>query len=352
MLVTILLPKALFADDPAPAVIIWMVRILVTGASGFVGSLLSGALLGEGHAVRAFGRDLERIEMALDAAAAGRASRRAATAEATAELAAGDAVSGAGLAEALDGADVAYYLIHSMERSGGRDSFAELERRAAGNFGEAAAAAGVKRIVYLGGLVPRWSAAEAGAAASRHLASRLEVERLLLEAVPASLALRASIVIGARSRSFRLLVRLVERMRVVPLPSWQRFRTQPIDARDVIAMLVAAADLDGPRGSLDIAGPEILTYGEMVRRIADLMLIDRPALNLGVSIGSVTGRIAAAIAGEDPELVTALMGSLKGDLLAQGENAGEALNVHLHRFDTAVEHALAEWETNERLAAW
>jgi uncharacterized protein YbjT (DUF2867 family) len=311
------------------------VRILVTGASGFVGSLLSGALQNEGHAVRAFGRDLERIEAALSALGI-----------APPELARGDAVSGAGLADAFDGVEVAYYLIHSMERTSWPDSFAERERRSAENFGAAAARAGVKRIVYLGGLVPREEAA------SRHLASRLDVERLLLEAVPASLALRASIVIGARSRSFRLLVRLVERMRVVPLPSWQRFRTQPVDARDVIAMLVAAAALDGPRGSLDIAGPEVLTYGEMVRRIAELMLIDRPALNLGVTMGAVTGRIAAAIAGEDPELVTALMGSLKGDLLARGESAGEALRVRLHSFDAAVEHALAEWETYERLAAW
>src|SRR6185312_4255033 len=132
------------------------------------------------------------------------------------------------------------YLIHSMEPSPGGAGFVERERLAAANFAAAAQAAGVRRIVYLGGLVPRWDEA-AGAAArirrSRHLASREEVERILLEAVPDSFALRASIVIGARSRSFRLLVRLVERLPVLALPAWQRYRTQPIDERDVIEML-------------------------------------------------------------------------------------------------------------------
>ena len=100
----------------------------------------------------------------------------------------------------------------------------------------------------------------APASLSRHLASRLEVEQILLEPVPDSVALRASIVIGARSRSFRLMVRLVERMPVLTLPAWRRFRTQPIDARDVIEMLAAAARRPRAGGrSLDIGGPQVLT---------------------------------------------------------------------------------------------
>jgi nucleoside-diphosphate-sugar epimerase len=169
--------------------------------------------------------------------------------------------------------------------------------------------------------------------------------------VPDSIALRASIVIGARSRSFRLLVRLVERMPVIALPSWQRFRTQPIDARDVTAMLVAAAALDAPSGSLDIGGPDILTYGEMIERLAELMLVGRPSLRLGVTMPNVSGRLAAAIAGEDFELVGPLMEGLKGDLLPASEDAATLFKVRLHSFDAAVEHALAEWERSEPLAA-
>ena len=111
----------------------------------------------------------------------------------------------------------------------------------------------MRRVVYLGGLVP------ADAPASPHLASRLEVEQALLDAAPEAVALRASIVIGARSRSFRFLVRLVERVPVMPLPAWRDHRTQPIDGRDVMAFLERrghGAAVGGPL-SLDIAGPDV-----------------------------------------------------------------------------------------------
>jgi uncharacterized protein YbjT (DUF2867 family) len=315
------------------------VRLLVTGASGFVGSLLADALLAEGETVRAFGRDTGRIEAALSSEARG-----------ALELVEGDAVTGAGLDAALADVQVAYYLIHSMEHGAGGRSFEDRERTSAVRFATAAQAAGVERIVYLGGLVPRWGAGDARPA-SRHLASREEVETTLLEAVPGSLALRASIVIGARSRSFRLLVRLVERMPVMTLPSWQRFRTQPIDARDVIAMLLAARHAGAPSGSLDIGGPDVMSYGEMIDRITDLMILHRPTVHLAISLRSISSRVAAAIAGEDPKLIGALMEGLKGDLLPERDDAARLLGVHLHRFDAAVEHALAIWEQSEELAA-
>ena len=224
-------------------------RILVTGASGFVGSLLVPRLLAAGHAVRALGRDPARVSAALaskrvvfDDARGLDAPLDAADLLAEVEILRGDALSGEGLAAALAGVDVAYYLIHSMERPAGEAvPFDERDRIAARNFADAAARAGVARIVYLGGLLPREGAA------SRHLASRDEVERILLAAVPDSLALRASIVIGARSRSFRFLVHLVERLPVLTLPAWRSFRTAPIDERDVVEMLAAAATLpDAP----------------------------------------------------------------------------------------------------------
>jgi uncharacterized protein YbjT (DUF2867 family) len=319
------------------------VEILLTGASGFVGSLLLDVLRREGHDVRALTRYPDRL-----AASAGR----------SATVLRGDAVTGEGIERALRGVEVAYYLIHSMEASPGGVSFIERERLAAGNFAAAARAAGVRRIVYLGGLVPRWEQAgneqlsrRARARRSRHLDSREAVERILLEAVPDSLALRASIVIGARSRSFRLLVRLVERLPVLALPAWQRYRTQPIDERDVIAMLAACASSEISGEVLEIGGPDVLSYGEVLERIAEAMLVGRPALRLGVNLTPIAGRVAAAIASEDPELVVPLMEGLQGDLLAREDRAAERLGVRLHSFDSAVAHALAEWERAEPLAA-
>lgn len=324
-------------------------RILVTGASGFVGSLLIPRLRAEGHTVRALGRSPERVQGALARTDGEGESGQL-------EIARGDALTGEGLARALADVEVAYYLIHSIERApSGSGAFPDRDRLAAENFAAAAVTAGVRRIVYLGGLVPRAHAtaqpSEQAAAISRHLASRVEVERMLLAAIPDSLALRASIVIGARSRSFRLLVHLLERMPVLTLPAWRSLRTQPIDERDVVAMLSACAYAQLPRRSLDIGGPDVLSYGEMLETIAELMLVHRPTVTLGVNLTSVTARLAAAMVGEDPELVVALMEGLSGDLLPADDRAAELLGVRLHSFVGAVEHALAEWERYETLAA-
>jgi uncharacterized protein YbjT (DUF2867 family) len=303
-------------------------RTLVTGASGFVGAALIPRLQAGGHDVVAFARDPARVR-------------------ADVPVVRGDAVTGEGLAEALEGVDVAYFLIHSMEAAAATEGFGARDRRAAESFAGAAQEAGVGRVVYLGGLVPQ------DAPMSPHLASRLEVEELLLGAAPESVALRASIVIGARSRSFRFLVRLVERVPLLPLPAWRDHRTQPIDARDVLAYLVAAGTsdvVDGPL-SLDIAGPDVLTYGEMIERIRDLMLVGRPKLRLGFAMTPVASVVAAAIAGEDHGLIGPLMASLESDLLPRDDRAAGLLGVRLHGFDAAVERSLRDWEAAEELAA-
>lgn len=302
-------------------------NVLVTGVTGYVGSRLVPRLQREGYSVRGL-------------------SRRNSGAPPRVTMVAGDAVSGQGLDRALDGIEVAYFLIHSMERSTD-GAFDARERAAAENFAAAASAAGVRRIVYLGGLVPN------GGPASQHLASRLAVENILLAAAPGSVALRASIVIGARSRSFGFLVRLVERLPVMAVPAWHSNRTRPIDERDVIEMLARSAVSDRVTGrSLDIGGPDTVTYGELIERIADLMLVDRPSVKLPrLTATPIASRIAAVIADEDWELIGPLMESLDTDLLPRDDQAAELLGIRLHPLDRAIEHALGEWEKTQPLAA-
>jgi uncharacterized protein YbjT (DUF2867 family) len=305
---------------------------LVTGATGYIGGKLIERLRAEGRPVRAMARYPERFipVEGVDAVA-------------------GDVVADTGLREALDGVETAYYLIHSMEParpSEANGDFGARDRMAARNFARAAALAGVGRIVYLGGIVP------SGGEVSPHLGSRLEVERILMEAVPESTALRASIVVGAGSSSFRLLVRLVERLRVLPFPSWRDHRTAPIFERDAIEYLARAPQAAGGAGrSLDIAGPDVVTYGEMIERIAAAMGVGRLALPLGVSQTPTASAVVAALVRQPVELVRPLMESLEYDLLPRDREAERIFGVHPHGFDRAVEHALREWEATEELAA-
>jgi uncharacterized protein YbjT (DUF2867 family) len=303
-------------------------NVLVTGATGFVGSALIPRLERDGHHVVAFARSRARVRTAVS-------------------VIEGDAITGRGLDEALAGVDVAYFLIHSMEApTAANGSFADRERRAARTFADAARRAGVPRVIYLGGLVP------AEEAPSAHLASRLEVERILLDASPENVAFRASIVIAAASRSFRFMVHLIERLPLLALPPWRDNRTQPIDGRDVVEFLTRAATAPELGGrSLDIAGPEVVSYGEMIERIRDAMLVSRPALRLRSARTPLASRVAASIAAEDHELIGPLMEGLEHDLLPRDGAANRLLGVRLHDFDAAVERALRDWEAAEPLAA-
>jgi uncharacterized protein YbjT (DUF2867 family) len=301
---------------------------LVTGATGYVGGTLLRRLLAEGRQVRALVREPSRLERLGDV-----------------EVVDGDLLTGAGVEQALEGCQTAYYLVHSMEAANDRD-FAGRDRRAAENFGRAAAEAGVERIVYLGGIAP-------SGRRSPHLRSRLEVERILLDAVPGSTALRASIVIGARSSSFRVLVRLVERLRILPLPAWHTNRTRPIDERDVIEFLARTPSVPEAAGrSLDVAGPDVLSYGEMIERIADLMGVGRMPLSLSVSLTPSASAVVSAVTDQPLELVRPLMQSLESDVLPRdADEAPRLYRIRPRSFDRAVEHALAEWESLEPLGA-
>lgn len=302
---------------------------LVTGATGYVGARLVDRLLSEGRDVRALVRDPARLDAPPEV-----------------EVVQGDLLTGEGLERALEGCSVAYYLVHSMEPSDGDDGFASRDRDAAEAFAAAAVEAGMPRAVYLGGMVP------ADGPRSAHLASRLEVEEILLAALPDSTAFRASVTIGAGSASFRLLVRLVERLWVLPFPSWRDNRTRPIDERDAIEYLARAGRMREAAGrSLDIAGPDMVSYGAMVERIAFHLGVRRTTMPLPMTQMPAASAIVAGITGQPRELVRPLMESLETDLLPRDDAAHELFGFRLHRFDRAVERALREWERTEDLAA-
>ncbi|HSC03249.1 MAG TPA: NAD(P)H-binding protein [Solirubrobacteraceae bacterium] len=303
---------------------------LIVGATGYVGSLLTRALVAEGRAVRA----LSRRPILLSPASGVQTVR-------------GDVLNDEGLEAALEGCDVAYYLVHSMEA--GANSFEARDRQAAGNFVAACRRAGVDRVVYLGGIEPTGPL-------SPHMRSRLEVERILMEGLPAATGLRASIIIGAGSPSFRLMVRLIERIPVLPLPPWRERRTQPIAERDVVECLVRTPLIDATSGrSIDIVGPDPLTYAEILEGIAAELDIDRPPVKLSVFTAPAFAAVASRIAGSDADLVRALMGSLSADVLPRSERAAQEMT-ELYGFRPlpfvrAVRRALADWEHKEPLAA-
>ena len=219
--------------------------VLVTGATGYIGGRLVPRLLAEGHVVRAMTRDAGRLRDVPWAAQV--------------EVVEGDALSGDGLAAALDGVDVAYYLIHSI----GEAEFEHADRTAAVAFADAARAAGTGRIVYLGGLVP------AHQRLSPHLASRAEVGQILLDSGVPTAVLQAAVILGSGSASFEMLRYLTERLPAMVTPKWVDTRIQPIAVRDVMRYLVGAATLP-PHVSrrFDIGGPDVLTYREMMQRYA------------------------------------------------------------------------------------
>jgi uncharacterized protein YbjT (DUF2867 family) len=260
------------------------------------------------------------------------------------DIARGDLLQPESLAHALDGCSTAYYLVHSMER--GSTGFVDRDRLAAENFVAAARQAGVERVVYLGGLVP-----ELGPQ-SDHLASRLEVEEILLAGLPRSTALRASILIGARSSSFSILVRLVSNLRLLPLPSWRGNRTKPIFEGDAIEYLARTPSTPGAEGrSLDIVGPEVMSYGEMVERIADALGVGRLPVPIPATQTPAASAVVSAVTDWPLELVRPLMESLEHDLLPRNDDARRIYGIDPHPFDRAVEHALRDWEATEALAA-
>ncbi|MBT2451041.1 SDR family oxidoreductase [Streptomyces sp. ISL-43] len=222
---------------------------LVTGATGYIGGRLVPELLDAGHRVRCLARSPEKLR---DHLWAGRA-----------EVVRGDVTDPRSVAAAMSGIDVAYYLVHAL---GAGRGFEERDRTAARTFAEQAHAAGVGRVVYLGGLTP---AGIPGRALSPHLRSRAEVGEIFLAGPVPATVLRAAVVIGSGSASFEMLRYLTERLPVMVTPSWVGTRCQPIAVRDVLRYLVGSAAM-APEvdRAFDIGGPDVVTYEEMMRRYA------------------------------------------------------------------------------------
>jgi uncharacterized protein YbjT (DUF2867 family) len=252
-----------------------MTRVLVTGATGYIGGRLVPELLAAGYDVRVLARRPERLD-----------ERPWRT---RIEVAEGDASDPATLARALDGIDVAYYLIHSL---GTGRRFEERDRRTALAFGVACRESEVGRIVYLGGLYPE------GEDLSPHLGSRREVGEILLASGVPTTVLRAAVIIGSGSASFEMLRYLTERLPVMVTPRWLDTRIQPIAVRDVLHYLVGSARMpaDVSRG-FDIGGPDVLTYRAMMQRYAAVAslrprrIVSLPLLSPGLSshwVGLVT----------------------------------------------------------------
>ena len=224
-------------------------RALVTGATGFVGGRLARELAGGGGwEVRCLVRDR---------------SRAAELADHGLELREGDVLDAGSLRGVGEGIEVAYYLVHAMGRGGG-DDFEERERRGALNFAQMAKREGVRRVVYLGGLGDR--------PRSTHLRSRARTAEILAEHGPPLTYFRAGMVVGARSESYRTLRYLVQRLPAMIAPAWLATPTQPIGIDDVIAYLAMAPDVPDSQGrEVQIGGPDVLSYGDMLDRMADAL---------------------------------------------------------------------------------
>jgi uncharacterized protein YbjT (DUF2867 family) len=239
--------------------------IAVIGATGYIGDLLARRLVEQGEEVVALARNPERAE---DLAAAGCEVRRA------------DVLEPETLGPALEGVDVAYYLVHSMGRGGDGD-FAARDQEGGRNFAAAAAQAGVKRIVYLGGL----------GSGSEHLNSRHSTAVTLQAGEVPVAYFRAAAVIGAGSESFLTVYYLVRRLPAMVTPKWTTVKTQPIAVEDVVTDLATAADLSLPLDrELQIGGPDVTTYGGMIDELAAAMDHRAP---LRITVPVLTPRLSS-----------------------------------------------------------
>lgn len=298
-------------------------KVLVTGATGFVGSALAAALVEQGHDVRAMTRRPEAYD------GPGTPVR-------------GDVADAGSLAAALAGVDAAYYLVHSLDSS----DFEEQDAAGARAFGGAAAVAGVRQIVYLGGL------GEDGDDLSPHLRSRREVETLLGEAGVPVTVLRAAIVVGHGGISWEMTRQLVETLPLMVAPPWASTRTQPIALRDVVAYLVGV--LDHPRAigrTFEIGGADVLTYEDMLQRAArvqgdqEVPVVSVPVPQRGIA-GAAVARASsyglAALTEVDVATARNLIGSMGTEVVVTDHSIDEVVDLEPLGYDDMVRLALGD----------
>jgi len=300
-------------------------HVLVTGATGFVGSNLVPALLERGHDVRVLVRDPTRYDGPDEV-----------------EVAVGDLLEPGTFDDALEGIDAAYYLVHSMQAG---EDFEQRDKRAARNFADAAGAAGVDRVIYLGGL------GEEHEDLSPHLKSRREVEHTLAEGDYDLTTLRAAIIIGDGSASFEMIRQMDRRLPVMTTPQWVETPSHPIAVDDVIAYLVGVLDVpETAGGTYDVGGPEVMSYAEILKRTGKVMGTGEPYI---IPIPVLSPRLSSYWIGFVTDVPTSvarpLIEGLKNPVVADDEAIRELLPVELTPFETAVERALGERDA--RLAA-
>ncbi len=296
-------------------------RVLVAGASGYVGSRLVPALLQRGHEVVA----THTREHRPDYPWAGDVTWRRANALDMREL-----------LPALDGAEAAVYLVHGLKDM----DFADTDREAAANMRDAVDHLGVPRLVYLSGIIPQVHPDDL----SEHLGSRLEVEEILATSAASTLSLRAAIVVGSGSTSFEVVRQLSRRLPVVQaIPAWMRTtRVQPIAIADAVYYLAEAVTSAGVTGHLDIGGPEALSYPQLLSRYARLAGLRRVQVPVPPLPSDLVGWVAGRLTDVDTDTVQSLMASLRDDMVVR-TSAGPRLGDPDHRLvplDAAITRAL------------
>lgn len=315
-------------DNPDSAMTDKEKPILLTGATGYVGGRLLSALECDKRRVRCLARRPEFL--------------RPRVASST-EVVEGDVLKKDTLGPALKGVDVAYYLVHSM---GSKGEFVEEDREAAAFFSEAARAAGVKRLIYLGGLGHEEDL-------SHHLASRQEVGRVLRQSGIPTLEFRASIVIGSGSLSFEMIRALVEKLPVMVTPRWVRSKAQPIGIEDVIAYLVRALEvpLDESR-VFEIGGADQASYGQIMAEYAHQRGLKRRIIPVPVLSARLSSLWLGLVTPLYARVGRKLIDSLRHDTVVRDNSACEVFGVRPLGLTKAIERALKNEDHDFAQTRW
>ncbi|GAA1937746.1 NAD(P)H-binding protein [Nocardioides marmoribigeumensis] len=296
-------------------------KILVTGATGYVGGRLVPVLLDRGHDVRTTTSSPDREQPWW-------ADR--------VETVVMDALDPQQVADACEGVDAVYYLIHGM---GGED-FARTDREAATNMADAVRRHDVGRVVYLSGLVPEVDDEELSA----HITSRREVERILSDTPATVVVLRAAVLVGSGSTSFEIIRQVSERLPVHTVPTWMDSLVQPIAVVDVLEALAGALDHEGPSRHYDVGGPEQLRYGALIEQYTKHAGLERPQVEVPLLPTALVGQLVGSLTDVPQLTVEALVESLHHDMVAADDDFLRLLS-DSHRLvglEEAFRRALAE----------